>query len=348
MSRAPDRAPLAVDRVRQHAERGRYDAATIYAILDAGLICHVSVTIDDRPRVIPMGYARDGDRILLHGAVGSRLLRELAAGRPCCLTVTHLDALVLARSPLHHSMNYRSVMVQGNCEEITEPEEKSRALDRIMDHLVPGRGDEVRPSTPAEIQATRVVALPIANASAKLRSGPPIDAAADVAPELWAGILPLTLAAGPPIASADTASDTPPPMSASISRARFPLLPSFGGDTVEPASDAIPPDWHQTVAEGLSRLPTADGQRFVERFRHGSLELELYAPRGHDPQTPHSRDEVYIVVTGHGRFRREDRTIPFGPGDFLFVPAGDDHRFLDFSDDLVVWVLFYGPEGGES
>jgi mannose-6-phosphate isomerase-like protein (cupin superfamily) len=103
-----------------------------------------------------------------------------------------------------------------------------------------------------------------------------------------------------------------------------------------------------TAAEGLSRLPGPEGERFVELFRHGTLAIELYAPRGHDPQSPHTRDEVYVVFRGEGRFRNGDQQHAFGPGDVLFVPAGVTHRFESFTDDLVVWVLFYGPEGGES
>ena len=108
------------------------------------------------------------------------------------------------------------------------------------------------------------------------------------------------------------------------------------------------PDHHLTVAEGLARLPGPEGKRFVELFKHGTLSVELYAPRGHDPQSPHSRDEVYVVVQGRGQFRNGGARRPFGPGDVLFVPAGGVHRFEEFSDDLAVWVFFYGPEGGEA
>jgi mannose-6-phosphate isomerase-like protein (cupin superfamily) len=103
-----------------------------------------------------------------------------------------------------------------------------------------------------------------------------------------------------------------------------------------------------TVADNLARLPGAGGEWFVELFQHGSLSIEIYAPRGHDPQTPHTRDEVYIVITGAGQFRNGDERHPFAPGDVLFVPAGVKHRFEEFSDDLAVWVIFYGPEGGEA
>lgn len=105
--------------------------------------------------------------------------------------------------------------------------------------------------------------------------------------------------------------------------------------------------WHKSVPDGLAALPGAGGERFVTLFRHGTLEVELYAPRGHDPQQPHRRDEVYIVAAGHGHFVRGEERVSFGVGDFLFVPAGMTHRFEEFSDDLTVWVLFYGPDGGE-
>jgi mannose-6-phosphate isomerase-like protein (cupin superfamily) len=107
------------------------------------------------------------------------------------------------------------------------------------------------------------------------------------------------------------------------------------------------PDYHLTAKDGLARLPGHKGERFVVLFRHGTLSVELYAPRGHDPQSPHTRDEVYVVAAGQGQFRNGDDRHPFGPGDVLFVPAGVTHRFEEFSDDLVVWVFFYGPEGGE-
>lgn len=105
--------------------------------------------------------------------------------------------------------------------------------------------------------------------------------------------------------------------------------------------------YHLTVLDALARLPGREGERYVELFRHGTLSVELYAPRGHDPQFPHTRDEVYVVVSGTGQFRNSAERHPFGPGDVVFVPAGATHRFEDFSDDLAVWVFFYGPEGGE-
>lgn len=196
-------------RIRQHPERASYDRAAIDAILDEGLICHVGVVVDGRPVVIPMAYARDGERLLLHGGRTSRLIQALVDGAPACVTVTHLDGLVLARSTLQHSMNYRSVVVMGSGAEITDDAAKRSALDAIVEHLVPGRTTEVRPPSPKEIDTTVVVALPLDAASAKMRAGPPKDAPEDVDPAVWAGVLPLSLAAGAPVAGPDVAPALP-------------------------------------------------------------------------------------------------------------------------------------------
>jgi len=149
---------------------------------------------------MPAVYARLGDRLIVHGSAASRMLKALAAGAPACVTVTLLDALVLARSGFHHSMNYRSVVVVGKAEEIVDAAEKRRALDAIVDHIVPGRTAEVRPPTEQELRGTRVVALPIGEASAKLRSGPPKDDEEDYALDCWAGELPLVQRPGPLVA----------------------------------------------------------------------------------------------------------------------------------------------------
>lgn len=180
-------------RVRQHPERAHYDRATIHAILDAGKVCHVGVVIDGQPMVIPMGYGRDGERLLLHGGRGSRLMQLLGAGAPVCVTVTHLDGLVLARSAMHHSMNYRSVVAVGRGEAITDPVAKRAALDTVIEHLTPGRGAVVRAPDAAEVDATAVVAISLDQASAKVRSGPPKDAARDLGLLVWAGEIPLEL-----------------------------------------------------------------------------------------------------------------------------------------------------------
>jgi nitroimidazol reductase NimA-like FMN-containing flavoprotein (pyridoxamine 5'-phosphate oxidase superfamily) len=148
--------------------------------------------------VVPMAYGRDGERLLIHGSAASRLLDALVGGAPVCVTVTHLDGLVLARSGFSSSMNYRSVMVLGRAHEITEPEEKSRALDVIADHLAPGRAREQRPAEAKEVAATRVLELALEEVSAKVRTGPPQDLEKDVGLPVWAGVLPLVTVPGEP------------------------------------------------------------------------------------------------------------------------------------------------------
>ena len=180
--------------------RGAYDRETVDAILDEGLICHVGFVSDGSPFVIPTGYGRDGDRLLIHGSAASRMLRALSMGAEACITVTLLDGLVLARSAFHHSMNYRSVVVLANGTLIDEPETKMAALRVITERLVPGRWDGVRQPTPQEMKGTTVLSFPINEASAKLRVGPPKDDEEDYALPIWAGVLPLSLVPGAPIA----------------------------------------------------------------------------------------------------------------------------------------------------
>jgi nitroimidazol reductase NimA-like FMN-containing flavoprotein (pyridoxamine 5'-phosphate oxidase superfamily) len=180
--------------------RGTYDRETIDAILDEGLICHVGFVSDGSPFVIPTGYGRDGDRLLIHGSAASRMLRALSMGAEACITVTLLDGLVLARSAFHHSMNYRSVVVLANGTLIDEPEAKMAALRVITERLVPGRWDGVRQPTPQEMKGTTVLSFPINEASAKVRVGPPKDDEEDYALPIWAGVLPLSLVPGAPIA----------------------------------------------------------------------------------------------------------------------------------------------------
>jgi nitroimidazol reductase NimA-like FMN-containing flavoprotein (pyridoxamine 5'-phosphate oxidase superfamily) len=180
--------------------RGTYDRETVHAILDEGLICHVGFVSDGSPFVIPTGYGRDGDRLLIHGSAASRMLRALSMGAEACITVTLLDGLVLARSAFHHSMNYRSVVVLANGTLIDEPEAKMAALRVITESLVPGRWDGVRQPTPQEMKGTTVLSFPINEASAKVRVGPPKDDAEDYALPIWAGVLPLSLVPGAAIA----------------------------------------------------------------------------------------------------------------------------------------------------
>jgi nitroimidazol reductase NimA-like FMN-containing flavoprotein (pyridoxamine 5'-phosphate oxidase superfamily) len=198
--------------VRRLPDRARYDRDTLESILDEGLVCHVGVVDGGQPFVVPSAYARRGDRLVIHGSAASRMIRALAAGAPACVTVTLLDGLVLARSGFHHSMNYRSVVVLGAATEITDPEEKRRALDAIVEHVVPGRLSSVRSPSEVEMRATRVVELPLDEASAKVRTGPPKDDEADYALGIWAGELPLRLDPLAPVDDARLAPGlTPPP-----------------------------------------------------------------------------------------------------------------------------------------
>jgi nitroimidazol reductase NimA-like FMN-containing flavoprotein (pyridoxamine 5'-phosphate oxidase superfamily) len=197
--------------VRRLPDRARYDRATVDAILDEGLVCHVGFVDEGQPFVIPSAYARDGDRLILHGSAASRMVKVLAAGAPACVTVTLLDGLVLARSGFHHSMNYRSVVVLGKATEIVDPDEKRRALDAIVEHVAPGRAASLRPPTEKELRATRVVALRLDEASAKLRTGPPKDEEADHALPVWAGELPLRLEPLAPVADPQAGPAIPPP-----------------------------------------------------------------------------------------------------------------------------------------
>jgi nitroimidazol reductase NimA-like FMN-containing flavoprotein (pyridoxamine 5'-phosphate oxidase superfamily) len=187
-------------RVKRLPARAAYERATIDAILDEGLVCHVGFTIEAQPFVIPTAYARVGDALFVHGSAASRMLRGLASGLPACVTVTLIDGLVLARSAFHQSMNYRSVVILGVATLVSEPEEKLAALEAIVNHLIPGRWSEVRPPNEQELKATSVLRIPLAEASAKIRTGGPLDDAEDMALPCWAGVLPLRLAASAPIA----------------------------------------------------------------------------------------------------------------------------------------------------
>lgn len=198
--------------VRRKAERGRYDLDTIHAILDEGYICHVGIVVNDHPVVLPMLYARDGDTVLIHGSPASRLLRTAKGeGTEISLTVTLVDGFVIARSGMHHSLNYRSVMLFGSTVEITDDEERSLALDRLLDTLVPGQADVVRPMTRNEMKGTTVLRLPITEASAKVRTGGPVDEPEDYDLPIWAGIVPVTTTYGPPISDPELRSDIPIP-----------------------------------------------------------------------------------------------------------------------------------------
>lgn len=176
-------------------ERGRYDRDTINAILDEALYCHVGFSVDGQPFVQPTIHARIGEQLYLHGAIANRMLKTLAGGVNVCVSVTLLDGLVLARSAFHHSMNYRSVMILGVAREVTALEEKRRAMTAVVEHVLAGRSAVARAPHVPELNATSVLALPITEASAKVRSGPPLDDEADYALSCWAGVLPLQIAA---------------------------------------------------------------------------------------------------------------------------------------------------------
>lgn len=183
--------------VRRRAARGAYDRATIEAVLDAGKVCHLAVADDDGPVVLPTGYVRVGDEVVLHGSSANHLMRLAADGRPVCVSVTLLDGLVLAKSAFNHSMNYRSVVAFGRAR-VVEGDEKRAVLDAFVDHMVPGRSAVARPPTQAELDATLVLAVPLDEASAKVRTGPPRDSEADQALDVWAGVVPLAMVEGEP------------------------------------------------------------------------------------------------------------------------------------------------------
>jgi nitroimidazol reductase NimA-like FMN-containing flavoprotein (pyridoxamine 5'-phosphate oxidase superfamily) len=185
-------APSARTEVRR-SERASYDRSTIYSILDEALICHVGFVADEQPFVIPTIHARIDDRLYIHGAPAARMLKTLRGGVPVCVTVTLLDGLVLARSAFHHSMNYRSAVVLGRAREVVDAEEKVSSFRALVEHVVRGRWADCRRPTNKEFAKTQVLGLPIDEASAKVRSGPPIDDDEDHALEHWAGEIPLRL-----------------------------------------------------------------------------------------------------------------------------------------------------------
>lgn len=186
--------------VKRVPERGEYDRAVIDQILDEAMICHVGIVASGgHPIVIPTIHARSGDTLYIHGSAASRLLRSMKSGDEICVTVTLLDGLVVARSAFHNSMNYRSVVILGTPRIVDDPAEKLAALETVTDHVIPGRWAQSREVLDKEIKGTLVVALPIEEASAKIRTGPPIDDEADYSLPIWAGIVPLSTVAGPPI-----------------------------------------------------------------------------------------------------------------------------------------------------
>jgi hypothetical protein len=185
-------------RLRRRRDRGSYEREAIDAILDEGLIAHLGIVEEGQPLVVPTLHARDGDVVYCHGSSASRTLRAMASGAPVCLTVSLIDGLVLARSAMHHSANYRSAMLLGTARVVEDRDERLAGFEAIVERIVPGRWRDVRPPTDKELKATALLALPIEEASAKIRTGPPLDDEPDYELEAWAGVIPLSLRAGEP------------------------------------------------------------------------------------------------------------------------------------------------------
>ncbi|MFB6790873.1 pyridoxamine 5'-phosphate oxidase family protein [Streptomyces olivaceus] len=195
-------------------DRASYDRELVHSILDEGYVCHLGFVRDGAPVVLPTLYARVGERLYVHGSTGSRPLRMTGAadpGLPVCLTVTHVDALVLARSAFHHSINYRSVVGHGTAYEVTDPEERRTALDALVDQVVPGRSRDSRPASRKELAATAVIRLDLDEVSAKLRTGGVNDEPEDLALPHWAGLVPLRKGYGAPVADPGLAPGTTVP-----------------------------------------------------------------------------------------------------------------------------------------
>ena len=188
---------------KREPKRGSHDFKLACDMLDAGKICHVGFTLDEQPYVVPMAYARMEKQLLIHGSVASRLIKSLESGLRCCVTVTHFDGLVYARSTFNSSMNYRSVMVFGVATPIIDLDEKRRCIQTLVDHLMPGRRADLRKSTIKELNATSLLKLPIETFSTKCRTGPPSDSKSDMETPVWAGVVPLNLVAGEPVDAPD-------------------------------------------------------------------------------------------------------------------------------------------------
>jgi uncharacterized protein len=192
-------APTERTTIRRLPKRGEYDRQAIYEILDEGFVCHVGFVIDGQPFIIPTGYGRAGDKLYLHGSRANRMLNALREGVEVCVTVTLIDGLVLARSAFHHSMNYRSVVVFGKAAVVEDEAEKMLALRAFTNHVMVGRWEESREPSRQELNATLVLSLPLAEASAKVRTGGPIDDEEDYDLNVWAGVVPLSMIAGAPV-----------------------------------------------------------------------------------------------------------------------------------------------------
>lgn len=201
--------PTSRTKVRRLPKRASYDRLAVHAILDEGFVCHVGFAVDAQPYVIPTIYARAGATIYVHGSAASRMLRTLTQAVPVCITVTLLDGLVLARSAFHHSLNYRSVVMIGSARLVNDKDEKMRALHLITNHVVPRRWEEVRSPNELELKQSSVLALQLAEVSAKIRSGPPADDDADYSLSVWAGVVPVETQLGTPMSDGRLLADVP-------------------------------------------------------------------------------------------------------------------------------------------
>lgn len=197
--------------VKRLPKRAHYDEQTVFRILDSAFVCHVGFAVDGQPYVIPTNYGRSGHTLYLHGSAASRMLKTLSGGVPICVTVTHVDGLVLARSAFHHSVNYRSVVILGTARLVDEPAEKMEALRVFTDHVLQGRWDDVRQPTDQELKATTVLALELEEVSAKVRTGGPVDDEPDYSLPVWAGVLPLETVPKSPEPDPNRTSDVPLP-----------------------------------------------------------------------------------------------------------------------------------------
>jgi len=212
--------PTARTRVKRLPKRASYDAAAIYSILDTALVCHVGFALGGQPYVIPTLHVRIDDQLYIHGSTASRMLGAAAGGTPIAVTVTHIDGLVLARSAFHHSVNYRSVVILGAATLVIDPSEKLAVMKGLIDHVAPGRWEHIRQPNEKELAATSVLSIPIVEASAKLRSGDPLDDEADYALPIWAGQIPFETRALVPVADARLVASTPMP--AHVTKYRLP------------------------------------------------------------------------------------------------------------------------------
>ena len=208
----PSRFPVTPrSKVKRLPKRGSQERADIYAILDSNILCHIAYVIDGQPFVTPTGYWREGDRLYWHGSSASRMLRNQATGLPVCLAVTHFDGLVLARSGFHHSVNYRSVMAFGRASRIDDPKEKEAAVNAYVERVYPGRNRELRAVDAQELKGTTVLGMTIEEASAKVRTGAPVDDEPDYALPVWAGVIPIQQTFGAPLPDPRLAPGTPWP-----------------------------------------------------------------------------------------------------------------------------------------